>query len=292
MNAAVPRTEDAAEGVGLVEEEVQQEVSHAKPGDRNREIFETGGRTVGVAGGVRRTLVVFNDTRRLPMAQILQSLNAEWSTIADSPSARRALMRWSATHPVFLPADDLAGVLELGYQPGVGPEVRRALASLASIDCLAARTLLQGLLGGLVNLARRVGRDADAVDDIVRLAWARIRTYPAHRPGSVSGNVLLDVRKGYCREQEQAKRSRDVVQQATLERSAEEHVLGREFLEELVIGGRQNGMSSQMLETIFRSRVCGDSMTDIAAEQQVSLKVLWHRRWRAEARLRKLLVAS
>jgi len=27
-------------------------------------------------------------------------------------------------------------------------------------------------------------------------------------------------------------------------------------------------------------------MADLAAEQDVSLKVLWHRRWRGEARLR------
>jgi hypothetical protein len=77
--------------------------------------------------------------------------------------------------------------------------VRRALAALAPSDQLAARTLLQALLGGLCNLARCVGRDANAVDDVVSLAYERIRTYPAHRPGSVSGNVLLDVRKRYCR---------------------------------------------------------------------------------------------
>ncbi len=129
------------------------------------------------------------------MAQILQSLNKEWSTIADSPAARRALMRWWAVHPVLLPAADLDDVIDLGYRPDIGPEVRRALATLAPTDHLAARTLLQELLGGLVNLAHRVGRDADAVDDVVRLAWERIRTYPIHRPGSVSGNVLLDVRK-------------------------------------------------------------------------------------------------
>ena len=99
------------------------------------------------------------------MAQVLHSLNDEWATIADSPMARRALMRWSDVHPVLLPAGNLAEVIELGYRPDIGPEIRRALALMAPEDHLAARTLLQELLGGLVNLARRVGRDGDAVDD-------------------------------------------------------------------------------------------------------------------------------
>lgn len=47
-----------------------------------------------------------------------------------------------------------------------------------------------------------------------------------------------------------------------------------------------------MLETIIRSRIGGESMTDLAAEQHVSRKVLLHRRWRAEARLRELPLAG
>ena len=134
------------------------------------------------------------------MAQTLETLNQEWASIIHSTAARRALMRWSAAHPVLLPATDLDGVLDLGYLADIGPEVRRVLAVMAPTDQLAARTLLQELLGGLVNLARRIGRDADAVDDVLAIAWERIRTYPSCRPGSVSGNVLLDVRKRYLRQ--------------------------------------------------------------------------------------------
>lgn len=94
------------------------------------------------------------------MAQIMRSLNEEWSAIARSPAARRALMRWSTTHPVFLSASDLHGVIKLGYDPGKGAEVRRALATLAPTDRLAARTFLQEPIGGLCNLAHRVGREA------------------------------------------------------------------------------------------------------------------------------------
>jgi DNA-directed RNA polymerase specialized sigma24 family protein len=226
------------------------------------------------------------------MAQILQALNKEWAAIADSPAARRALMRWSAMHPVLLPASDLNDVIDLGYRPDIGPDVRLALATLAPADHLAARTLLQELIGGLVKLARRVGRDDDAVDDVVSLAWERIRTYPVHRPGSVSGNVLLDVRKRYRRDHDTPRRCLASLGDAALEPSAEDRVLGNAFLGELIAASEGSGVSHDVLSTIIRSRVGGESMADLAAEQHVSRKVLWHRRWRAEARLRELPLAS
>lgn len=225
------------------------------------------------------------------MARILQSLNHEWSAIARGPAARRAVIRWSRSYPVFTTAADLDDVISLGYRPDQGPDVRRALAILAPTDELAARTLLQALLGGLCNLARRVGRDADAVDELVSLAWERIRTYPAHRPGSVSGNVLLDVRKRYSATHDAPPRSA-AVGYAVFEPSAEDRVISRASFEDLIRTGRECGVSSAALETIIRSRVAGESMTELAAEARVPLKVLWHRRWRAEARLRALPLAS
>lgn len=224
------------------------------------------------------------------MTQILRSLNEEWSALADSSSARRALMRWKATYPVLMAASDLDAVIALGFDPDDGPEVRRALAAQAPTDQVAARTLLQELLGGLCNLAHRVGRDDDAVDDVIRLAWERIRTYPPRRPGSVSANILLDVRKRYQREQDKARRQ--FLFPASVEPSAEDQFISRSFVEELVSIGTTAGVSDEVLGTILRSRVGGESMADLAAEQRVSLKVLWHRRWRAEGRLRQLPLAS
>ena len=225
------------------------------------------------------------------MAQILRSLNKEWSEIADSPEARRALMRWSTAHRVLMPAANLDDVIALGFRPDEGAEVRRALAVLAPTDRLAARTLLQELLGGLCNLARRIGRDADALDDVVSLAWERIRTYPANRPGSVSGNVLLDVRKRYCRAHDTTTRS-NAIETAGAEPSAEDLALSNAFVEELTVVGARNGLSRDVLSIIIRSRVIGDSMADLAEEHDVPLKVLWHRRWRAEAKLRDLPLAG
>lgn len=225
------------------------------------------------------------------MATILHTLNAEWATLTKSPPARRALMRWKAKHDFLTGAMDLDDVLTLGRDGDVGPDLRRALAALAANDDVAARTLLQALLGGLCNLARRIGRDSDALDDIVSIAWERIRTYPTHRPGSVSGNVLLDVRKRYQRMHRPLGDSEALAAQVP-EPSVEDRVLLSAFLEDLVKAGFNAGVSTRILETIVRSRVDGESMADLAAEQNVSLKVLWHRRWRAEARLRDFASAG
>src|SRR3546814_7456238 len=200
-------------------------------------------------------------------------------------------MGWSAADPVRMPAANLDEWIALGYRPE-GPEIRRALAALSPCELLAARTLLQELLGGLCNLAQRIGRDEDAVGDIVGLAWERIRTYPSHRPGSVSGNVMLDVGKRYRRQHERTEPLADGANSAQLEPSAEDQVIHVAFFEDLAAASAENGVSGQVLDTILRSRVLGESMAELAAEQQVPIKVLWHRRWRDEARLRDLTLAS
>ncbi len=107
----------------------------------------------------------------------------------------------------------------------------------------------------------------------------------------MSANVVLDVRKRYRREQDKARRQ--IVSCAAAEApSAEEQFVSRAFIEELVSASALSGISDEVLATILRSRVGGESMADLAAEQHVTLKVLWHRRWRAEARLRDLPLAS
>lgn len=62
---------------------------------------------------------------------------------------------------------------------------------LAPVDAIAARAVLQALLRGLTQLAATTGYDDPAAfDELVLLAWERIRTYPGTRCGSVAANVL------------------------------------------------------------------------------------------------------
>jgi hypothetical protein len=108
----------------------------------------------------------------------------------------------------------------------------------------------------------------------------------------VSGNVLLDVSKRYHRQHRPLGDDSATDHEIRFEPSAEDHALGILFIEELLAGGEDQGLSNEVLATIIRSRVRGESMAELAAEQHVTLKVLWHRRWRAEARLRELPLAS
>jgi hypothetical protein len=134
------------------------------------------------------------------MEPILQVLDAQWCEVASSPEARRALVRWTNDHEVLAGMRDLNDVLLSRRDPRVSGEVLSILARLAPTDVLATRTLLQMLLPGLVRLVGTVGHgDPEAQDEIVALAWERIRTYPTSRNGSVAANVVLDVRKQYVR---------------------------------------------------------------------------------------------
>src|SRR5262245_9884063 len=135
------------------------------------------------------------------MAGLVQSLLAECAHVARSPLARRALMRWASANPVLAEARSVDDFVDTRSCPAWGEAAQRVLAAEAPNDSIAARTLLQSLLGGLVCLCGRVGRaEPDAIGELVALAWARIRTYPAHRQGAVAANVLLDVRKQYLRD--------------------------------------------------------------------------------------------
>lgn len=51
-----------------------------------------------------------------------------------------------------------------------------------------------------MTMAPRIGNDDEvAIDELVSLAWERIRSHPCGRDGSMAANILLDVRKRYRR---------------------------------------------------------------------------------------------
>lgn len=229
------------------------------------------------------------------MTQILQALDREWSELATSPMARRALIRWSNTHTALAGNADLAEVLLSRRDPNQAGPILRALALLSPTEDLAARTLLQAIVPGLVSLSVRVGNDDEAaLDEMIALAWERIRTYPCQRMGSVAGNILLDVRKRY-----RLHRGIEVPASTILygdpvdeHASPEDEVLGRLLLEELAEAQRSGMVTGSVLATILRTRLFGEHLADLAAEQDITPQLLCHRRWRAEVRLRQLPLAG
>ena len=229
------------------------------------------------------------------MAPILQKLDREWAELASSPRARLALLRWANSNPDLAGNRDLVEVLTRRRDPARSHPVLMALAALAPEDDIAARTLLQAVLPGLITLAARAGNDDEAaLDEMVSLAWERIRTYPGQRTGSVPANILLDVRKRYRQHRrievpDSVDMAADPADRAP---SVEDQVLGRLLVDELVRAQQDGMMSRPVLVTILRTRLLDEPLADLAAEQNVTAQLLCHRRWRAEVRLRELPLAG
>ena len=199
-------------------------------GNRPGEIFGNGEIEREVARRCLAILLVLNDTRRLPMAEILRSPTG---VVGDRrlPSARRALMRWSYPPSAHTSAQDLDGVIVLGFNPDDGPEVH-GHSQPWRLLIISLSNPAPGLLGGLCNLPTESARDDDAVDDIIRSRMGAHPHLPASRPGSVSANVLLDVRKRYRRKAGQGPASDRLWR--TEAPSAEEQFVSHAFIEELV----------------------------------------------------------
>lgn len=227
------------------------------------------------------------------MSLVLSRLDAEWRRIASGPDAQSAVARWGAAHPQLRGLADLEELLERRRDPQRKQSVLSALAALARTEELAARTLLQALLPGIVRLASRDAYDdPHAADEMVALAWGRIRTYPPARSGPVAGNILLDVKKQYRRHWRIHAPRLTVLppspvlppSDADWARSAEDEALDRvsfaEFLEiqQCVIGERN-------LRLVLRTRVDGLSLADVAKEENVSVQTLNVRRLRTEQHL-------
>ncbi|MDQ3642166.1 MAG: hypothetical protein M3450_12070, partial [Actinomycetota bacterium] len=172
------------------------------------------------------------------------------------------------------------------------PAILAALARLAVNDDLAARTLLQALMPGLVKLAATsCSDDPAALDELVSLAWVRIRTYPTSRPGPVAANVLMDVRKRY-REHWTIEAPDGLWPEMPLTRiepSAEDVVLGRCAIGDVIAAHRVGVIDVVALGLILRTRVDGVSLELAAAEHEATVRQANCIRWRAERRLRPLL---
>ena len=195
------------------------------------------------------------------MEPILQVLDAQWLEVARSPEARRTLIRWANDNAVLAGMHDLNDVLLSRRDPSVSGEVLSILARLAPTDGLATRTLLQMLLPGLVRLVGTVGHgDPEAQDEIVALAWERIRTYPTSRNGSVAANVVLDVRKQYVKLRcgDQAVALHLVTEPVDEASSPEDQVLALLLVEYIFAAQRRGLMSVAVVDTIMRTRIGGE----------------------------------
>jgi hypothetical protein len=225
---------------------------------------------------------------------VFELLEQEWVGLRDDRLAARRLADVCAAAGG---AVSLAGVES--YVRTAGHEdadavllalVRRAVAPDHTAD-LAARVLLQLLLPGTRNLARRwwaLGDHEERAAAAVTAVYHRIRGYPvARRPGRVAANVLMDA----ARELRRAVPRLTVTltaepvapdDPATPAPAAHAAVELAEVLRDAVDDGI---LGRDDAELIARSRIAGHRVADIATHHRLGSRTLWDRRHRAERTL-------
>ena len=122
--------------------------------------------------------------------RVVDDLDRDWRVLV---AADGAVPQGWAAHPALAACADLDEVVARAAR-GDDAVLVALLGAAAGPDALAARTVLQAMLGRLVRMA---GRDPRAsVDDYVGALWCVIATYPlAARPARAAANLALDTLK-------------------------------------------------------------------------------------------------
>ena len=130
---------------------------------------------------------------------LLTRLQREWNMLSHRRSAVTRATAWSLTPRAIDSLDDLLVLTGLGPGPAdpAGDEALRRLVGLARHDDLAARVVLQRMLPGLSNCAKRNSSGFDnqleALDELLSEAWTVIRSFPIERRDRyVIKNLLRD----------------------------------------------------------------------------------------------------
>jgi hypothetical protein len=166
--------------------------------------------------------------------------------------------------------------------------VRRAVTG----DDLAARVLLQLLLPGTRNLARRwwaLGDHEERAAAAVTAVYQRIRAYPiARRPGRVAANVLMDAARELRRAVPRMAvtlLAEPITRDAHDDRAAADGPAALELAAVLSDAVDDGVLGRDDAELIARSRIAGDRVADIARHHRLGSRTLWDRRHRAERTL-------
>jgi DNA-directed RNA polymerase specialized sigma24 family protein len=225
------------------------------------------------------------------MLNVFDLLDREWQQLkADRGAARRL------THICQLTGARTLADLETHVRAATPEQADSVLLALVTRvidhdDQLAARVLLQLLLPGTRNLARRwwaLGDHDERAAAAVSAVYDRIRTYPlTRRPGRIAANVLLDA----------ARQLRRSVPRLTTHPTPDVHLHDRDItttaqthssveLADALTDAVDDGIIDlRDARLIAQSRIAGHRIADIAAHHHIGARTLWDRRHRAEQRL-------
>jgi hypothetical protein len=232
------------------------------------------------------------------MTCVFDLLDREWARLAHDRGAARRL---AGVRAVAGAVRDLAGLER--YVRTAGPaEADAVLLALVTRtiddgDELAARVLLQLLLPGTRNLARRwwaLGDRDERAAAAVAAVYRRIRTYPlARRPGRIAANVLLDAARDLRRAVPAEVAGLDDVRDtgdrigvgAGVGTGAAPDHAALELAGVLADAVDEGVLDLRDARLIAQSRIGGRRVADLAAQHRMGSRTLWDRRQRAERRL-------
>jgi DNA-binding CsgD family transcriptional regulator len=248
---------------------------------------------------------------------LLVRLAREWSALAERPAVLARAARWELGVP-FRSLDDV--VIAAGYWSGrearlaaasaeasaqrgdeasavrdpAGDPVLARLLLAARSDDLAARVVLQRLLPGIVARARvwarRAPGNAEALDELLAVAWSVIRTYPLERrPTHLAANLLRDAEyHAFIR----ATRRTAVLEPTPphlldLPVEVPDRIDPLAELAELVAAAHRSRALTDRDLRLVRLLVRGTSVAAVAAELEVSVRTITNHRDALVHRLRQ-----
>lgn len=249
-----------------------------------------------------------------PRRLVAAALNADWLRLSRDPQVHRRVGTWPVAHHA-LRADggtDLDALLDATSRDGGLPEaeadaVLAALVRLAADDDVAARVVLQRVVGSLVLVAVRRTRshpgDRQALfDDLTATAWLVIRSYPIDgRPVRVAANLVRDTEYQTCTRTGRLRSAREILVpvRADLFDNRAGDVAGRPLAAEchpadqvtrLFAAGRAAGVDQDDLDLLDALVVAGRPVGEVARSLRVTPRTVYNRRVAVVERLARLAV--
>jgi hypothetical protein len=123
---------------------------------------------------------------------LVEALDQEWLELVASQ--RTAVRRWADRYEVLTPCRTLDDVLSLSKLNSDAVLLALLTEVSQDHDQLAARVVLQTLVGRMVRMAQRDPRGS--IEDYLAALWCVINSYPlSRRPARIAANLSLDTLK-------------------------------------------------------------------------------------------------
>ncbi|HTB50847.1 MAG TPA: hypothetical protein VK701_07705 [Solirubrobacteraceae bacterium] len=222
-------------------------------------------------------------------------LERDWQRELHGPLLSSRFRAWRDAEPALSRFEDAAALLRFLRGPGPNADKDAALCALLALargEPIAGRVVMEAIMPGLKNLARRTLVDAREREELwsalLACAWERICSYPVERrPCKVAANLLLDCLRGTLAALTSTRRPSQLASLAVLgelESPTSCEVDGDvdALLAEAMTAG---ALTHDEAELILTTRIDGASLGDLARSLGLSFDTLKHRRQRAERRL-------